>query len=73
MITIRDIGKELFGMFLADSALSVPIIILVALVAVLTNVLRGATGAAGALLLFGSLAVLVTAVHREARRRQRQG
>lgn len=73
MIMIRDIANELLAMFMADSALTVPTLLLVALVAALTTVLRGTPDAAGALLLFGSLAVLFAAVRREARRQERQG
>jgi hypothetical protein len=71
MIMFQDIAKKLLAIFIADSALTVPILMLVALVAGLTTLMRASPDVA--LLLFGSLAILFVAVRREARRQGRDG
>ena len=69
MTLIRDIAKELFGMFLADARLSVAILLLVGIVAALVTSLGARPLFDGGVLLLGSLAILLEAVVREARRR----
>jgi hypothetical protein len=70
MSIIRDVAKELLGMFLADARLTTTILILVAVVAALAVGLRVNPILCGGLLLAGSLQIVVAAVLREARRRQ---
>ncbi len=68
MSIVRDVAKELLGMFLADARLTTTILILVAVVAALAVGLRVNPILCGGLLLAGSLQIVVAAVLREARR-----
>jgi hypothetical protein len=70
MSLARDIAKELVGMFVADARLSVSILILVLIVWALAA--RLSPLLAGGLLVFGSLAVLVSTVAHEGRERVRR-
>jgi hypothetical protein len=70
MSLLREVAGELLGMFLADARLSGAILALVALVAALVLGLNVNPALAGGLLLAGSLAILVEAALREARRRR---
>jgi hypothetical protein len=72
MTIIRDVLKELFGMFLADARLTMAILLLVAVVAGVVAALHPGSLLTGGALLFGCLAILVEAVNREARTRHRQ-
>jgi hypothetical protein len=69
MTLLRDIARELLGMFLADARLTGKILTLVAIVAVLTesHAVRPLIG--GTTLLIGSLGILVMAASQESRRR----
>ena len=69
MSLVGEVLKELLGMFLADARLTTATLILVAAVAGLVIGLRVDPIAGGALLLLGSLLILVEAALREARRR----
>jgi len=71
MTLLRDVAAELVGMFLADARLSAAILALVLLAAGLVRALGAAPLVAGGLLLGGSLAILVEAAVREARRQRR--
>jgi hypothetical protein len=68
MSIIGDVAKELLGMFLADARLTTATLILVAIVAALVSWLRLDPVLCGAVLLVGSLAIVIEAVLREARR-----
>ena len=70
MTLLRDIARELFGMFVADARLSGAIVALVAVVAGLILWLGISPVIAGGGLLAGSLLILVEAACREARRRR---
>jgi hypothetical protein len=72
MSIIGDVFRDLLGMFLPDSRLALAILFLVAMVAGLVAALRVEAFLGGGVLLFGSLAILVEAVSREARGRGRQ-
>ncbi|MBV8120625.1 MAG: hypothetical protein JO081_11895 [Alphaproteobacteria bacterium] len=72
MTIIRDVLKELLGMFLADARLTIAILLLVAVVAGVISALPAGSLLTGGALLFGCLAILVEAVSREARTRQRR-
>ena len=69
MTLLRDIAKELLGMFLGDAKLSGAILALVVAVAILIRVVRIDPFIGGALLLSGCLTVLVIVTRIEARRR----
>ena len=69
MTLIVDILKELFGMFVADTRLTLGILFLVVIAGVLVTALRIEPLLAGGLLLFGCLAILVGAAAREAKGR----
>lgn len=58
MSLVRDVLKEVLGMFLADAGLSLAVLAVVAIAAALAN-LAAAPLAAGGVLLFGSLAALI--------------
>ncbi len=62
MSIVRDVAKELLGMFLADARLTTTILILVAVVAALAVGLRVNPILCGGLLLAGSLQIVVAAV-----------
>ncbi|SDR41890.1 hypothetical protein SAMN05444161_3721 [Rhizobiales bacterium GAS191] len=69
MSILGDVAKELLGMFLADARLTTATLILVAIVAALIVWLHVDPVLGGAILLFGSLAIVIEAVLREVRRR----
>jgi Flp pilus assembly protein TadB len=71
MTLVRDIAKELLGMFLADARLSGTVLILVALVAYLVDGDGLDPLIGGAILIAGCLAILATVTTAEARRRRR--
>ncbi|MBJ3774842.1 hypothetical protein [Acuticoccus mangrovi] len=68
MSILSDVVKELFGMFLADLRLAVGIFVLVGVVAFLLQGLHVASLIGAAVLVIGSLALLVEAAMRKARR-----
>ena len=72
MTLLRDIAKELLGMFLADARLTGAILTLVAIVTALTESHAIAALAGGASLLLGCLGILVSAAWRESRRRSKR-
>ncbi len=72
MTIIRDVLKELFSMFVTDARLSLAILLLVAIVAMLVAAFPAEPAFGAALLLFGSVAILIEAVRREARTRLRE-
>jgi hypothetical protein len=72
MSLVGEVLKELLGMFLADAGLTTATLILVAVVAGLVLGLRVDPMAGGALLILGSLLILIEAAIREARRRRQQ-
>lgn len=67
MTMVRDLLKELIGMFLADAKLTLATLLLVALVAVLVAASRIGPLLGGGLLALGCLAILVEAAGRDAR------
>ncbi|MGA8759200.1 MAG: hypothetical protein WB611_23400 [Stellaceae bacterium] len=71
MTIISDVLKELFSMFVTDARLSLAILLLVATVAILVAAFPAEPAFGGGLLLFGSVAILIKAVRREARTRLR--
>ncbi len=68
MSLLRDVAKELLGMFLADARLATATLVLVALVAGLVVAMRVEPLLGGSVLLLGCLAILVETAVREARR-----
>lgn len=64
---IRDVLKELFGMFIADRRLTAATLLLVVVTALLRHLMSQAPLWAGALLLVGAMAILVGAVIANAR------
>jgi hypothetical protein len=72
MSIVGDVFKELLGMFVADARLTAAILFLVAGVAGLVVAWRIGPLVAGGVLLFGSLAILVEAVRREAAAKTRR-
>ncbi len=72
MTIVSDVLKELFGMFVADAKLSLTILLLVVVVATLVAAFPAEPTLGGGILLFGSIAILIEAVTREARARMRQ-
>ena len=72
MTIISDVLKELFSMFVADARLSLAILLLVAIVAMLVAAFPAEPAFGGGFLLFGSVAILIEAVRREARTRLRE-
>jgi uncharacterized membrane protein (DUF4010 family) len=69
MNILAEVVKELFGMFVADAALTIATLLLVAIVAGMIVGLLVPPLVAGAVLLVGSIALVVHATWREARRR----
>jgi Flp pilus assembly protein TadB len=67
---VGDVAKELIGMFLADARLTMSILVLVAIAAALVDWLHVNPGVSGALLVVGSLLILVEAVTREAKQNE---
>ncbi len=72
MNIIREVLKELVGMFLADARLTLATLFLVGVVAVLVGVLRVGSLAGGGILVLGCLVILVEAASREAQRVNRR-
>jgi hypothetical protein len=68
MNIVSDVVSELSAMFLADFRLTISVLILVAIAAILIDWLHLNPLAGGALLVVGSLLILVEAVTREAKR-----
>jgi uncharacterized membrane protein YdjX (TVP38/TMEM64 family) len=68
MNTLTSILREVAGLFVDDGSLALAILGVVALAAVVAALMPGAPLTAGAVLLFGCLAVLVENVMRAARR-----
>jgi len=68
MGVVGDVAKELMSMFLGDARLTISILVLVAIAAALVNWLHVNAGVSGALLVVGSLLILIEAVAREAKR-----
>jgi hypothetical protein len=66
MNILRDVAKELLSMFLADFRLTLSILLLVAIAAISVDWLHPFVG--GAILVVGTLLILVEAVAREAKR-----
>ena len=60
--------RELFGLFVDDESLALTILAVVALAAIVATLIPDAGLAAGAILLFGCLGVLLASVARSARR-----
>jgi hypothetical protein len=69
MNILRDVARELLGMFLADARLTTATLVLVAVVAGLVLAMRVEPLLGGSLLLLGCLAILIEAAIREAKRR----
>lgn len=69
MNILRDVARELLGMFLADARLTTATLALVALVAGLVVAMKIEPLLGGGLLFLGCLAILVEAAIREARHR----
>lgn len=69
MSILRDVAKELLGMFLADARLTTATLLLVVIVAGLVVALRVEPLLGGSVLFLGCIAILVEAAIREARRR----
>jgi len=67
MSILLDVTKELFGMFVADLRLAVGVLCLVALVALVVDYIGIAPLAGGAILLIGSLVIVIEATIRSAR------
>ena len=70
MSMFREIRSELRGMFLGDARLALATLAIVAIAGAMTASDAGEF-AAGGVLVFGCLAILVEAVYREARQRGR--
>jgi hypothetical protein len=68
MTVLASVLRELAGLFVDDGALALAIVAIVALTAIAATLLPDAPLAAGAILLFGCLAVLLANVVRAARR-----
>ncbi len=66
MNILRDVAKELLSMFLADFRLTLSIPLLVAIAAISVDWLHPLVG--GAILVVGTLLILVEAVAREVKR-----
>ncbi|MGN6551532.1 MAG: hypothetical protein ACTHJ3_16800 [Pararhizobium sp.] len=72
MSIILDVVRELFGRFVADLRLTVGVLVLVGVVAWLADALALPSGLCGALLLLGSLAIVLEATLRQARLTRRK-
>ncbi|MDA0341354.1 MAG: hypothetical protein O3B74_07130 [Proteobacteria bacterium] len=72
MSLFQEIAKELLGMFLTDGRLTGAILVLVLIVAALIHKLGTDPLVAGAVLLFGCLAIIAEATARETRRKRQQ-
>jgi|EndMetStandDraft_6_1072998.scaffolds.fasta_scaffold1499893_1 hypothetical protein len=69
MNILAEVAKELFGMFVADAALTIATLLLVAIVAGMILGFLVPPLLAGGVLLVGSVAIVIHATLREARRR----
>ena len=69
MSLIRSIVRELFGLFVDDGAFALLILLTVAVAALIALALPGMQALAGALLLFGCLALLFFSATRAGARR----
>lgn len=69
MSLIRSIVRELFGLFVDDGAFALLILLTVAVAALIALALPGMQALAGALLLFGCLALLFFSATRAGSRR----
>ncbi len=70
MNVIGDVAKELLGMFLGDARLTIGVVVMVSLVDGLLVFLHIAPIIGGALLLIGSLLIVIEAAVRQARPRR---
>ena len=68
MIILANVLRELVGLFVDDGALAFAIIAIVALAGIMAMLMPGVPLAAGAILLFGCLAVLLANAVRAGRR-----
>jgi hypothetical protein len=68
MSLLREVAKELLGMFLADARLATATLVLVAVVAGLVIAMKVEPLLGGSVLFLGCLVILVEAAIREARR-----
>ncbi len=68
MTALAGILKELAALFVDDGALALAILGIIVLAAILATLMPGAPVAAGAVLLFGCLGVLLVNVTRAAQR-----
>jgi hypothetical protein len=68
MITLANVWRELAGLFIDDGALALAIITIVVLAAIMATLMPDVPLAAGAILLFGCLGVLLSNAVRAGRR-----
>ena len=68
MITLANVWRELAGLFVDDGALALAIVAIVVLAGVMATLVPDAPLAAGAILLFGCLGVLLSNAVRASRR-----
>ena len=68
MIILANVLRELVGLFVDDGALALAIIAIVALAGIMAMLMPGVPLAAGAVLLFGCLAVLLANTVKAGRR-----
>jgi hypothetical protein len=68
MILLANVLRELVGLFVDDGALALAILAIVALAGVMAMLMPGVPLAAGAILLFGCLAVLLANAVKAGRR-----
>jgi hypothetical protein len=66
MALLKDLGAEVIGMFLADARLSVAVLVVVAIAALLVESLETHPLVGGAVLVLGTLLVLLAGVRRAA-------
>jgi hypothetical protein len=67
MTALLSVLRELAGLFIDDGALALAIIAIVVLAGIVAMLMPGVPLAAGAILLFGCLAALLSSVARAAR------
>ena len=68
MITLANVWRELAGLFVDDGALALAIVAIVVLAAIMATLMPDVPLAAGAILLFGCLGVLLSNAVRASRR-----
>jgi hypothetical protein len=68
MITLANVWRELAGLFVDDGALALAIVAIVVLAAIMATLMPDVPLAAGAILLFGCLGVLLSNAVRAGRR-----